>query len=86
MGKFFLAHAVLKNPGPAASSFLLFDFCYLIFFCYNITMSYKFFNKRQLKFIQKGFGYTDRQMQIIELICQNLNNVGLGAMMFRKRR
>jgi len=49
-------------------------------------MSYKFFNKRQLEFIQKGFRYADRQMRIIEFICQNLNNVGLGAMMFRKRR
>ena len=40
-------------------------------------MSYKLFNKRQLKFIQKGFGYSGRQMQIINLICQNLNNVGV---------
>lgn len=40
-------------------------------------MSCKFFNKRQLEFTQKGYGYTDRQMKIIQLICQNLNNVGV---------
>ncbi len=45
--------------------------------CYNKVMAYKFFNKRQLEFLQKGFGFTDRQMQIIELICRGTNNTGL---------
>jgi DNA-binding CsgD family transcriptional regulator len=40
-------------------------------------MAHKFFNKRQLEFIQKGFGYSDRQMKIIQLIFQKLNNVGV---------
>ena len=40
-------------------------------------MPHKLFNQEQLQFIQKGFRYTDRQMQIIDLICQNLNNVGV---------
>jgi len=40
-------------------------------------MASKFFNEKQLKFLQEGFGYTKRQMQIVKLICAGLNNSGL---------
>jgi DNA-binding CsgD family transcriptional regulator len=40
-------------------------------------MACKFFNNAQRQFLQKGFGFTDRQMQIIDLICGGCNNTGL---------
>jgi len=44
-------------------------------------MATKFFNKIQREFLQKGFGYTDRQMQIVELICAGTNNTGLSKIL-----
>ena len=44
-------------------------------------MATKFFNKIQREFLQKGFGYTDRQMQIVELICAGTNHTGLSKIL-----